>query len=856
MTPTDRAERIAEIVERVLEAEVEQRSAMIVDLCGDDPGLLGEVASLLQFQEKARDFIEAPAVEHVAEIFVAECGGLKVGTIVGDYKIESLIGEGGMGEVYLAEDTTLGRKVALKLIKRGFGTADFIRHFRQEERILAGLNHPNIARLYGASVTDNGIPYFVMEYVDGLRLDDYCREKYRLSGSDRLSIRERLVLFRKICSAVAYAHQNLVVHRDIKPANIRVMSEGEPKLLDFGVAKLLDPATSAVAEQTMTLLGVMTPEYASPEQVRGENLTTASDVYSLGVVLYELLTEQKPYKIDNRTPANVARVITEQEPTKPSTAIRDHQLSTINHQRLLRGDLDNIILMAMRKDPARRYQSVAQFSNDIQRHLEGLPVIARKDTVGYRTQKFIHRHRVGAAAAVLVAFILIAGSIVSLWQAQNARRQRDLAQREKLKAEATRNFLERTLNYSNPLMTGKSGRETTLADVLDEAARRLERGEFSNQPEIRAELQQIISQSYSAQGKYQQSQKHIEEFVSLSRQLYGERHPKTISASAKWAQTLFFRNKVPESENIYRQILPLMREEQKRGNIDAADLAEALNDFASLRRTQGDSKEAETLFRETLVLAPQIPAESRYLIGTTRSTLASTLADQGRFEEALQTAREAVAEYRQRGQIDTPDFGFTLTILGGFLTEKGDFSEANISLREAETILRKLLAPTTLWLGDNLRNQAILFYQQGRYDESLKKVTESLRIYREGFGTHYDHYPTALIVHGLILTKTSQPKEGEKILREAVRIRTESLPAQHYWVAVANSSLGECLAIQKRYAEAEPLLLGSYEALRSSQGAANPRTKSALQRLVALYESWGRSQTADEFRNRLVNEKL
>src|SRR5713226_8829241 len=292
----DRAERIAEIVERVLEVDVAQRSAVIIDLCAGDPELLGEVGSLLLFQEKARDFIEAPAVEKVAEMLADEYRELTTGEILGDYKILSLIGEGGMGEVYLAEDTKLQRQVAIKLIKQGFGTASFLRHFRNEEKILAGLNHPNIARLYGASVTADGIPYFVMEYVDGPRLDQYCREKYRLSDSGHLSIQERLVLFRKICGAVAYAHQNLVIHRDIKPANIRVTGEGEPKLLDFGIAKLLEPGTTAI-EQAMTFAAVMTPEYASPEQARGETMTTASDVYSLGVVLYELLTEQKPYKI-------------------------------------------------------------------------------------------------------------------------------------------------------------------------------------------------------------------------------------------------------------------------------------------------------------------------------------------------------------------------------------------------------------------------------------------------------------------------------------------------------------------------------------------------------------------------------
>jgi non-specific serine/threonine protein kinase/serine/threonine-protein kinase len=420
----ERAERIAEIVEQALEAEIGQRGPLLVELCGDDQELFVEVASLLHFQEKARDFIETPAVETVAELLADERAGLQPGDTLDRYNIVSLLGEGGMGEVYLAEEISLRRKVAIKLLKYGLGTASLVRHFQQEERILAGLTHPNIARLYGGAVTTNGLPYFVMEYVDGKRLDHYCRD-------NSLAISQRLNLFRKICSAVDYAHQRLVIHRDIKPANIRVTKDGEPKLLDFGIAKLLDPATAAI-ETTMTFAAVMTPEYASPEQVRGENITTTSDVYSLGVVLYELLTEQKPYKIDSRTPTAVSRGITEQEPTKPSIAVarRDGSCkSQIPSSKLLRGDLDNIVLKALRKEPERRYTSVSLFSEDIRRYLEGRPIIARKDTLGYRTSKFVARNKIAVAAAILIIVSLIGGMAATTIEAHRANQQRARAER-------------------------------------------------------------------------------------------------------------------------------------------------------------------------------------------------------------------------------------------------------------------------------------------------------------------------------------------------------------------------------------------------------------------------------------------
>jgi len=722
----ERAERIADIVERALEAEIGRRGPLLVELCGDDQELFVEVASLLHFQEKARDFIETPAVETAAELLADERTGLRPGDSLDGYRIISLIGEGGMGEVYLAQDAKLERKVAIKLLKLGLGTANIIRHFHQDERILAGLTHPNIAQLYGGDVTKNGLAYFVMEYVDGVRLDDYCRDQ-------QLSIVDRLELFRKICSAVTYAHQRLVIHRDLKPANIRVTSEGEPKLLDFGITKLLDPATSAI-EATIRFAAVMTSDYASPEQVRGENITTTSDVYSLGVVLYELLTEQKPYKINNRTPTAVARAITDQQPTKPSAAVarRDGSSSLqIPSAKSLGGDLDNIVMMALRKEPVRRYSSVAQLSEDIRRHLDGRTVIARKDTLGYRSAKFVTRHRLGVAAAVLILLSLIGGIVATASQARKTRL-------EKARAESINAFLEQMLSYSNPVLSlsQHNGQKTTIGEVLDEAAKRLESREFSNQPEVKAELERIIAQSYRYQGRHDLAIRHLQEYVSLQSKLYRPNDPKMLAASASRALLLFDKGELPEAERIYRQFLPLMRQEYRKGNIKTETLAEALNTFGYVRRTQGNSREAESLFREVLALTPKLPSESRYLIGLTRSTLALTLADQGQFPEALQAAREAVADYRKRGETSIPDFGFALTILGGFLTEEGNFVEGDAALREAEAIFRQRLNSAHLWLGDNLRNQALSLYQQSKYAEALNKVTETLSIYRESFGAH------------------------------------------------------------------------------------------------------------------------
>ena len=420
MTATELSQRAAEIVKDALEREPPEWPSFLDAACGGDKALRAETESLLSFQQEATGFIEQPAVKFAARL-LADGASLGPGDRVQQYKVESLIGTGGMGEVYLATDTELKRQVALKLVQRGMNTQEILRRFRHEEEILAGLNHPNIAQLYGSGITADGTPYFAMEYVEGMRLDNYAHQQ-------ALSVPDRLQLFRKICSAVAYAHQHLVIHRDIKPANIRVTNDGEPKLLDFGIARLLD-AGGTTGEHTITLPSMMTPEYASPEQVRGETMTTVSDVYSLGVLLYELLTGRKPYRLTSHRPDEVARAITDQVPERPSTAAAADPQSTIRSPKSLRGDLDNIVLMAMRKEPERRYASVALLSDDIRRYLEGRTVLARRDTLGYRTAKFIGRNKTGVTAAALVFLSLAAGMFVASSEARRAQRRFDEVRR-------------------------------------------------------------------------------------------------------------------------------------------------------------------------------------------------------------------------------------------------------------------------------------------------------------------------------------------------------------------------------------------------------------------------------------------
>lgn len=424
MTP-ERWKQIESVFEQALEVPGENRVEFLKNNCNGDDELRREVESLLSSHAQAGSFIDKRSLFFSDEEVGENSEILSPGELIGSYRILHEIGRGGMGAVYLAEraDQQYEKQVAIKLIKRGMDTHAVLRHFRNERQILASFDHPNIARLFDGGTTDDGLPYFIMEYVEGVPIDQYC-------ATHSISVVERLKLFCEVCAAVSYAHRHTVIHRDIKMSNILVTGEGRPKLLDFGIAKILQPGVGPEVLMTMTGVRPMTPEYASPEQVRGEPVTTASDVYSLGVVLYELLTGRSPYRFASRSPSDVAREITDTEPPRPSTVVSSsNQPSEVSNQRLLRGDLDNIVLMALRKEPERRYQSVEQFSDDISRHLAARPVLARKDTVGYRAGKFVRRNKVATAAATLVFLSLLGGVIATTWEAQRAKAEKAQAER-------------------------------------------------------------------------------------------------------------------------------------------------------------------------------------------------------------------------------------------------------------------------------------------------------------------------------------------------------------------------------------------------------------------------------------------
>ena len=477
----DQWQRLNEIFAAAIKAEPGRESTLLEEACNGDERLRCEVEALLSAARKAdgRGFLKSDVFENGASVLLAN--EIPPGTKIGPYCVVRELGRGGMGVVYLALREGFQQQVALKIIKRGMDTTAIVRRFVQERDVLASLNHPNIARLLDGGTTD-GLPFIAMEYVEGETITKYCDEH-------RLTIDQRLSLFRKVCSAVGYAHRNLVVHRDIKPSNILIAKEGEPKLLDFGIAKLLSPDSfDNPAEATMTGANLLTPEYASPEQIRGETVSTASDIYSLGVLLYELLCGHRPFRFKNRLASEVLQIVSERQPKAPSTAasvLEDDSEVTNNDnlrvsqraiaelrsekparlQRKLVGDLDNIVLMALRKEPERRYHSVEQLADDIRRHLEGLPVTARRATFSYRTSKFIERNRMASVFLSVALVAILAGLSISLWQAAVARRQWERAERRSTEVRRLTNTLLKELQGEVGVLPGSDKARKRLSQI-------------------------------------------------------------------------------------------------------------------------------------------------------------------------------------------------------------------------------------------------------------------------------------------------------------------------------------------------------------------------------------------------------
>ena len=628
-------------VKAVLAAALEQppgvRAAFLDRACARDASLRDEAESLLAHCDEAEGLLDGFADGAAGSRWSREESGM-AGRRVGSYEIIRELGRGGMGTVWLARrsDEQFERQVAVKLIKRGMDTDLIVRRFRAERQILARLDHPNIARLLDGGTTENGLPFLIMEYVDGVPITRYADEH-------GLSTEARLKLFRQVCAAVHFAHQRLVIHRDLKPSNILVTSQGELKLMDFGVAKLLDPNSGPDADLTLTGQRPMTPAYASPEQARGAEVTTASDIYTLGVVLYELLTGQPPHQFTHELPHEVARVLSEREPALPSAVAgrlesprfliplpwRANPVGNVREtRRRLRGDLDNIVLTAMRKEPARRYTSAAQLSADIGAFLDGLPVRARKDTLPYRTRKLIARNKVGTTAAVLVALALLGGTVATAWQARVAQRERARAERRfndvrrmataflfELDDEIAREptharhlLVQRAREYLDGL-AGEAGGDRTLQRELAEAYQKL--------GDVQSKLNDAnIGDTSSALDSYQRALELRQALLSDPPRTPDNRAMLRRELAANYQRVGDMLSKTGHTAaalDDYRRCLPLLEPAGGDGGADAAAISQLADSRICVGRALirvGDLAGAAEQYRQARAALDALPVPS------------------------------------------------------------------------------------------------------------------------------------------------------------------------------------------------------------------------------------------------------
>jgi serine/threonine-protein kinase len=804
--------KVEELFQAALDVPPHGRRAWLLERCGEDAELCSEVESLLAAEAASAGFLPRASLAKAACALLAESGRVRAVERIGRYKILREVGRGGMGVVFLAEreDEQFSQRVAVKLVKRGLDTEDILRRFRNERQILASLHHPNIAQLFDGGETEDGLPYFVMEHVEGLPLLQYCEER-------GLPVAERLRMFRRICSAVSHAHQNLVVHRDIKPSNILVTEDGEPKLLDFGVAKILN-AGVAGETQTRAQQRVMTPEYASPEQVRGHHVTTATDVYSLGVVLFELLTGARPYKLKDTSPEELSRVICGTEPTRPSEAIADrgsriadskcdssNPRSAIRNPKLLRGDLDNIVLMALRKEPSRRYGSVEQFSEDIRRHLEGRPVLARKDTSLYRASKFVRRNRVGVAAACLVFLTLSAGIAATAWQARRAREQARIADAKSAEAKAAlartekiNRFMQSIFSYANPEWFGRAGgrRDLSVLEAMRDIERHID-DDFRDEPDVRADIYQQMGDSYRTQGLYADAERNLRKALQLRLELYGEDSSKVAESLYILSGVRFMQGDHAEHERLLTEALEIQRRHPEEGN----DLPYMMVDYASiLTADKNDYAGALALDREALEEFRRRYGEGHHMVDETQLILSRDYADLGDYQQAEALA----AAYLQRN----PSSKFRL--LPRLVTidaAKGDY-------RAAEDLMRQTLAQAQ---GHDLKAEEVTFiedaqfmlaYDRGNYAEAKAHAEKALAAQAD---LPANVPPTSYRIRSLALAlnKLGESKRAEALLRGEIERLKQS--EQVFLLANLESALGEVLTTQGRFAEAEPPLRRAYE---------------------------------------------
>lgn len=814
----DRWKKIKTIFNKALELEGAKREVYLNEACGEDENLKKEVVSLIEaydmpgaIDDSPEGFMTSLRPDHRSEE--------QQGKQVGPYKIIKLLGHGGMGSVYLAErhDGQFEQEVALKLLRTGFTSENQTRRFLAERQILATLNHDNIARLLDGGITGDGQPWFAMEHVEGKPIDEYCNKH-------QLTINQRLKLFRKVCSAVQYAHSKLIVHRDLKPSNIFVTKQGTVKLLDFGIAKALRQEEDHPQTNPLTQTGLLplTPAYASPEQVRGEPMTTASDIYQLGVVLYELLTGYRPYNVKGRRPSEIERIICEEEPTRPSTAVtkviseggntgkeshptaagisRDRKTKPDKLQKRLRGDLDTIVLKALRKEPDRRYDSAEQLSSDIFHYLEGRPVTAHPDTVWYRTSKFIRRHKTGVVATAVILMLLIGYAATITWHSQRTQAALEQAKQETAKAEQVTGFLIEMFEATDPAEA--MGDTVTTRLLLERGVAQAEL--LDGQPDIQARMFDVAGRVYMALGQYEDAEPLIEKGLHLREDIYGDDHLIVSESLHNLARLLNEKGYYQQAGKLYQEALELRRNQLPP---DDPRIAESLY-FVGMfyQRVHSDLQAAESLFRRSLEIRRNNYGTQHAKVAESLRGLGGILLAKGRYTEAETHYREALEIQSNLLGDKHPETITTTNNLAILKAWSGDYSSAITLLRKSLEQRHDVLGPGHPAVAIQLNNLAFIAGHQNDFKEAEKLLNEAISVMQASVGGDHPHALVFRTNLARVKHVTGELDRAEKLHRETLKAKRNLLGPDHPDVAASLVQLGSLLKDQRKYEEAESLL--------------------------------------------------
>ena len=804
-----------ECFDRLLTLGSEDRARELADLSLSRPDLHPHVLTLLRADSaaEARGFLSGQLSENASIDSID--AALEPGARFGAYELERQLGCGGMGDVWLARrnDGRFEGEVALKVLHAHVAQSAARERFVREGRILGQLSHPHIARLLDAGSTPLGVLYLVLEYVAGEPVDRWCEEQY-------LDIDARLQVFLQVCQAVSHAHTHLVVHRDLKPANILVTPGGQIKLLDFGIAKLVESEKAAEETELTRVSGrALTPDFAAPEQVLGQPITTATDVYALGVLLYLLLSGRKPYQRNKMPLRELERLVLDTEALPlgrvtlagdDAAAIAERRRTTPQKlKRVLTGDLETIAAKAMRPEAARRYTSVDQLSADIERYLSGRPVLAARDSWPYRTRKFVSRHVVGVSVAA--AAVLLASGFTIAMSVQVAR-----TARERVRAEQVSGFLVDLFELSDPYKA--RGNEVTARELLDHGARRIET-QFAAQPETRAELLSTVGKVYGRLGLAREAQPLLEKALAGLIELHGPVHPQIAATLNEIGNSLLDQGKLDAARAHLEAALKMRRE---LVGADDADVARTLMDLGRVAQDSGDPSSAERYLRDSLAMYARLGLDTSTDASDVMGELGILLVYVGRFSDAVEQFQAALAIDRRALGADHPRVIMVTHNLAFALQSLGRFAEAEPLFRRTNEQLRRVLGAEHPFTIDALSNYGRFLRHKGDFVEAERVLRNVLELNLRVHQPDEDVIGTSQVNLGIVLHDLGRLPEAEAQFRAALATYAKTLPPDHPSLAAALAGAGRVLVDEGRASEALPLLRKATEVVGSAELANSP----------------------------------